>query len=488
MPRNRNKRRIDRMPNDREDGHQGAASFPATGRLRRPGILWLGLFLMLVAAAGIFRGKAAALWSAAGSMVKHSAGITTSAVSEASAALNQAALEPPTLLPTVRHRFPKEENAPPHTVVEKSPPALKELYLVQVGDQLRVAASFSHMPGYRLFRQERGRRLVLELPEGTTVPSLPEGATPPMLKKFTCESIGGRVHLVFCFDRPCRWVEQGIRNNPDNDDRTLVFAVRPEPKAAVPAAAPRNSSPVEATDTAPVASADTGQAPVRAPAPKTRKFIRQDVRTTDRQRADDLYEEAIAAFQKGRSDRAEQALRAALTVCPGHIGARSALLNLLIRLNRHGQVKALLAQGVRLAPEHLPYRIRLVRLLIDEDELAQARAELTRTPLPPVAEAPDLYAMSATVSLRQGRYQDAAQTYRDLLKVRPKQAVWWMGLGIALEGHAAFDRARRAYDQALRHDGLSDNLRTFIRRRLAASGKEQAGNPLAHRNSEEDRS
>ena len=274
------------------------------------------------------------------------------------------------------------------------------------------------------------------------------------------------------------------------EGRALLFSVRPEPVTVVSTAAPAGPTPAGTADPDPKIPTDTGQVPAPAtePAAKTKTFSRQAVRITDRQRAEDLYKEAMAAFQKGHPGKAERALRAALILYPSHVGARDALLGLSSRLNRPRQAADLLAQGAIHAPDHLPYRVRFVRLLIDKGELSRARAELTRAPLPSVAESPDLHAMSATVSLRQGHYREAAETYRALLEIQPDKAVWWMGLGIALEGDADQDKARQAYNQALSHDGLSDNLQTFIRRRLAASGDGQPGQPLASRNPEEDRS
>lgn len=488
MSRNKNKNRIDRRPNGLDDQCPSATSFPAAGRSMRSDLVWPAVLMVLAAGIGVVQWKGVALCSVTGHMIRCAVAITAPTVSEADAAVRQAPLPMPAQPLAVKNQIPENINESPISTVEKSPPVLEELHLVQVGEQLRMAATFSHMPGYRLFRRDRGKHLVLELPEGTTVPSLPDGELPPLLKKLSRETLDGRVRLIFCFDRVCRCEEQGLRNKHGEEGRALFFAVRPEPVTVVPTTAPAGPLPTETPASARVVSADTGQAPVPAPAPAARTFIRQAVQTTNRQHAEDLYREAAAAIQQGRPAKAERALRTALEVYPGHIDARDALLHLLHRLNRRQQVKALLAQGVRERPDHPPYRARWVRLLIDDNELFRARAELTRIPLPPVAEAPDLHAMSATVSLRQGRYQDAAQTYRNLLTVQPDQAVWWMGLGIALEGDAAFDRARRAYDQALRHDGLSDTLQTFIRRRLAASGNGQAGQPLAGRDHDEEQS
>ena len=485
MSRNKDKRRTDRIPNDPDDRQPGAASTPVAGPGKRRSLVWLTLFLVLAAGTGLVRWKQAVPWPAAEHMGRRAMAICSSAVPEAAAAVPQVSLLAPEPVPIVRYRIPEQVNEPP-------PPTLNELYLVQVGDQLRVAAAFSRLPGYRLFRQDRGRRLVLELPAETTLPSLADDDTPTLLEKLTRESFGGRVQLVFSFDRPFCYDELELRDDPGGEGRALLFSVRPEPAAvAVSTTAPASPTPAGTSDPDPNVTADTAQVPAPAPEPAAKSnktFSRQAVRITDRQRAEDLYREAKAAFQKGHPGKAERALRAALILYPSHVGARDALLRLLSRLNRPRQAADLLAQGAIQAPDHPSYRVRFVRLLIDQGDLSRAREELTRAPLPPVAESPDLHAMAATVSLRQGRYREAAETYRALLDIQPDNAVWWMGLGIALEGDAAFDRARQAYDRALQHDGLSDNLQTFVRRRLAASGDGHPGQPLAGRNPDEDRS
>lgn len=87
--------------------------------------------------------------------------------------------------------------------------------------------------------------------------------------------------------------------------------------------------------------------------------------------------------------------------------------------------------------------------------------------------------MLATVCQRLGRYDEAVQTYRQLLAVKPGKATWWLGLGIALEGALLKDQARQAYGQALARGGLSSGVQTYIRQRLRALENEQFRQPAA---------
>ena len=456
---------------------------PATNRRRRPGPLRLGLLVLLLVGASV------AWWKSAGPIGQPEAAKIPAAVPEAAAAVMTApprTTEPP---PAPVNRTPDEAVESRPVVVEKRPAALESLYLAQVDNQLRVSAAFSHMPAYRLIRQDQGKQLALELPAGTKVASLPDTETPPLLQKLAHETADGRVRLVFSFEQPCRSDEMRVMDNPNGEGRTLQFVIRPEPSDIRQAEAPAVASATEPSAAPPVTPAVAEPAPApQAEPPAAKEFVRQVVRPTAHQQAEDLYQSGMAAFRKGHLRKAEQALRQTLAIAPDHIGARDALLLLLERQNLPDQVNAVLAEGVKNAPGHLPYRVRLVHRLIEAGDLSGARKELTREPLPSAADAPDLYAMLASVNLRQGRYREAADTYHALLAVNPGKAVWWMGLGIALEGDAALDQARQAYGKALTHEGLSDGLRQFIRKRLAASQGGQTGKPSTGKTPHEERS
>jgi MSHA biogenesis protein MshN len=360
----------------------------------------------------------------------------------------------------------------PAAGVENGPATLDNLRLVQDADQLQVAMAFSRGPAYRLIRGEQGRQLVLELPDGAMAATLPDTAALPLLQRVAWERGGGSVRLVFTFNQACRYDELSLSETTGGGGQTLRFAVQPEPVEAqslVLSEAPPVAEPLAGPVADPVAGRQKPSLAEVDP-PTVQEFVRQKVLPTPRQRAENLCRDGIAALGKGRHREAETALRAALAGDPGHIQSRDALMHLLTLQGRQGEIKGLLAEGVREVPRHLPYRMRFARLLIEEGTLSQAREELLREPRPPVAEAPDLFAMLATVYQREGQFEESARIYRELLAFRPEQAVWWMGLGIALEGTSSMDMARQAYRQALSRDGLSAGLQNYIRQRLAILG------------------
>jgi MSHA biogenesis protein MshN len=435
-----------------------SASKPLSGSALRSGVAvvagrrkgrwapWAGMFVVLLAGAGVVWFLQSASSPPDVKIAEPASPVPVSTAPEAIVAVSQA----------------------PLVAVENGPATLDNLRLVQDADQLQVEMAFSRGPAYRLIRSEQGRQLVLELPDGAMAATLPDTAALPLLQRVAWERGGGSGRLVFTFNQACRYDELTLSEITGGGGQTLRFAVRPDP--VEPPSLVLSEAPPVAEPVAGPADGRQKQSLAEVDPPAVQEFVRQKVLPTPRQRAENLCRDGIAALGKGRHREAETVLRAALAEDPGHIQSRDALMHLLTRQERQGEIKGLLAEGVREAPRHLPYRMRFARLLIEEGTLSQAREELLREPRPSLAEAPDLFAMLATVYQREGQFEESARIYRELLAFRPEQAVWWMGLGIALEGTSSMDTARQAYRQALSRDGLSAGLQNYIRQRLAVLG------------------
>jgi len=352
------------------------------------------------------------------------------------------------------------ETAPTETLPVSA--LLENLRISRQIDGLQVEMSFSHVPAYRLMLGEGGTQLTLELPDGTMVASLPNISALPLLQKVSSESGGGAARLLFTFNEACRYEELSLSENRLGAGRVLRFVVQPAAEA----------TPVAEVAAGPLSKSSEQPTLERNDPPVEQALVRREIQPTAGQRAENYCREGIRALQQGRWREGEAALRTALAIDPRNVEARDVLLGVLSRQNRPVDVKTLLAEGVRSVPENLSYRIRYARLLLEEGALSLAREQLTREPVLPVAEAVDLYAMLATVLQRQGDFAEAARTYQALLTVKPRQAVWWMGLGIALEGSSSEGEARQAYRQALTHGELSGGLQAYIRQRLAVLDKQ----------------
>ena len=69
-------------------------------------------------------------------------------------------------------------------------------------------------------------------------------------------------------------------------------------------------------------------------------------------------------------------------------------------------------------------------------------------------------------TLTQERYEEAVGHYQAALRAQPARAVWWMGLGMALQGQKRTTEAERAFGRARALPGLTPELRAFVDQRL----------------------
>ncbi len=190
-------------------------------------------------------------------------------------------------------------------------------------------------------------------------------------------------------------------------------------------------------------------------------------------RAHRAYNRAMQELAAGHASLGHTALLRALEIDPRLIPARLMLAGLEAKDGRIQSALALLDTGLTLQPNHSG-RLSLVRLkariLIDAGHTDRA-LEVLKKNTPPVSADPGYHALLAGLEVQAGHYRRAAHQYAALLVVNPDRAVWWLGLGIALDQSRQDRAALRAYQNALQHPGLSSAATTYARRRLKALGR-----------------
>jgi len=241
----------------------------------------------------------------------------------------------------------------------------------------------------------------------------------------------------------------------------------PIPAARVTARASSERSADSTAEAVPAPKPPVVVAAAKASAPVTAKGeIEKQVRQpTGRELADNEYRKAAGLLQQGRLAEAQEAFRAAVTLHPGHQGARQALVALLVEGKQHGEAERVLQDGLKLAPEQIAFAMTLARLQVDRGENAAAIATL-RAGLGHAQGSADYVAFLAALLQRQGRHEEAIEQFHAALRIKPNVGVWWLGLGMSLQAALRGPEAQDAFRRAKATNNLNPELAAFADQRL----------------------
>lgn len=182
-------------------------------------------------------------------------------------------------------------------------------------------------------------------------------------------------------------------------------------------------------------------------------------------RADQLAEAeatANAALATGNWLQAEQQLNDALARYPDAHQLRLKLAALQYGRGAPAQAKALLQQGLELAPEQAGLRLTLGRILANENRHAAAWQVLKQAE-PELAQHLDYYALMAEAGRRSGRCEDAMAVYHRLL-TQQNSGPWWLGLGLCQRSLGR--DFTHAFEQAQASVDLGEASLQFVNRQL----------------------
>jgi MSHA biogenesis protein MshN len=107
----------------------------------------------------------------------------------------------------------------------------------------------------------------------------------------------------------------------------------------------------------------------------------------------------------------------------------------------------------------------LARLQLDRGAQQEALRTL-EAGLPGAQWNADYLSMTAAVMSRAGRNAEAAQLYEGALRMGPGNAVWHMGLGMALRAEGRRPEARAAFERARDLKTLNPDLQAFVERQV----------------------
>jgi MSHA biogenesis protein MshN len=186
---------------------------------------------------------------------------------------------------------------------------------------------------------------------------------------------------------------------------------------------------------------------------------------TPQQQAENEYRKAILLLQQGKAAEASDGLEAVLRLDPRHVGARQALIGVLLDERRTDDAVRIAREGLGLDLHQPGLAMILARLQLEKGDLHPAIDTLQRT-LPYAADHADYQAFLAALLQRDGKHKQAIEHYLQALQKAPQNGVWWMGLGISLQADQRLAEAREAFMRAKATSTLSPELLAFVDTRL----------------------
>lgn len=270
------------------------------------------------------------------------------------------------------------------------------------------------------------------------------------------------------------WVEVPLeaRSEADFDPASLpVAGAVEEPWADAPLAAAPDERRPAAPAVAPAAPGDGRQPPALAePAAQPLQSApprRPQLSVASHQ--PDALGEARQALLAGEHGRAVALLEALNRHAPDNREALRWLARAWLAAGHAERLRAELPAQLQRFPDDSELRVLLARAQLQGGASAAAVATLAAR-LPPLAGDPAYHALLAASYQQTGQWQESARLYRSLVQLRPAQASWQLGLGIALEQLGERDAAAQHYRQALQGQGLDEDSRRYARERAQALG------------------
>lgn len=186
-----------------------------------------------------------------------------------------------------------------------------------------------------------------------------------------------------------------------------------------------------------------------------------------KQLAEIAYNKGYQYLLQGNMYQGKEYLRKALSLYIPHIKAREMLAGIYIKSGRLINAAELLSEGVNVVPEYPLFAKLYARVLLEQNKPQLAIRVLERGAGVADVE-PDYYALLAASYQRVNEHKKSTDIYLRLVKARPQEGVWWLGLGISLEKTGKNKQALEAYQRAQKTGSLNEGLVKFSNNRVSA--------------------
>jgi len=181
---------------------------------------------------------------------------------------------------------------------------------------------------------------------------------------------------------------------------------------------------------------------------------------TANEQAQSLWRQAVRS-----PDQSEKLLNQALQLQPKLLGARLALVTLLISKGNQQQAQFVIDQGLKADNSQVDLIEWKARLLI-ADKQTQLAQQWLLSVKPSLPDHITYYGLLAGLLSQHQAFQQASEWYQQLAQAEPTNARWWLGLAIAHQKLKDDASAQKAYYQALSAQGLNTRSETYIHQQL----------------------
>ncbi len=192
---------------------------------------------------------------------------------------------------------------------------------------------------------------------------------------------------------------------------------------------------------------------------------KQPRQLSNTQQAELAYQKGYQLLRQNKIYSAEVKLLLALEHNVKHIKAREMLVGLYLKTGRKVEAEVLLNKGLLHLPTYSNFAKLVARLLLDNNQVDKAVKTLLNH-RPAITADPNFYALLAASYQRQNNHAAAANTYVQLLKINPREGIWWVGMGISLEALDKNQQALEAYEKARQTGTLNTRITNYSSQRL----------------------
>jgi MSHA biogenesis protein MshN len=190
-------------------------------------------------------------------------------------------------------------------------------------------------------------------------------------------------------------------------------------------------------------------------------IARQMRRLTTYELAEIEFRKGVANLRNGRINDAEAQFRLANEEDRSHVAARQALIGILIEAGRNADAEEVLRESLSINPRQPREAMVLARLQVERGDFEAAIPTLESVSAYVGSDA-GYYSFLAAVFQRASRHEEAAKQYRTALALMPRNAIWFMGLGISLRALGESGQAQEAFKRAASTGTLSPELQAYV--------------------------